>query len=64
MNYFSTEWRFQRVLIRARFDENNAVVEPAKRSALLLEGCKEIWEKRHPTPFECEFCAFIGRQGK
>ncbi|KHJ45731.1 complex 1 protein [Trichuris suis] len=45
------ETRFNKVMIRARFDQHKDEKDPVKKQQLLLDGLRELWEKRHPTPF-------------
>ncbi|KFD57860.1 LOW QUALITY PROTEIN: hypothetical protein M514_01093 [Trichuris suis] len=47
------ETRFNKVMIRARFDQHKDEKDPVKKQQLLLDGLRELWEKRHPTPFAC-----------
>ncbi|VDO93212.1 unnamed protein product [Soboliphyme baturini] len=43
------ETRYQKVILRARFDlHKNEESEQAKRT--LVEGVRELWEKQHPYP--------------
>ncbi|KAL1229901.1 NADH dehydrogenase [ubiquinone] 1 beta subcomplex subunit [Trichinella pseudospiralis] len=45
------ECRYQKVMLRARFDFHKGEQDPAKKQQLLLDGLKELWTKRHPYPF-------------
>lgn len=51
----SLENRYQKCVVRARFDEVKNEPDTRKGRAMLMEGCKELWEKHHPKPFECLF---------
>ncbi|MFH4984253.1 hypothetical protein AB6A40_010962 [Gnathostoma spinigerum] len=44
------EVRYQKVLMRARFDANKDVTDIGKAQLLLADGCRQIWEKRHWKP--------------
>ncbi|KAH7728539.1 Protein C16A3.5 [Aphelenchoides avenae] len=43
--------RFQKVIMRARFDANRDEKDPRKAQLLLADGCRQLWEKRHYKPF-------------
>ncbi|VDD93121.1 unnamed protein product [Enterobius vermicularis] len=45
------EVRYQKVIMRARFDANKDEKDPKKAQLLLADGCRQIWEKRHWKPF-------------
>uniref|UniRef100_A0A8R1HQ98 NADH dehydrogenase [ubiquinone] 1 beta subcomplex subunit 9 n=1 Tax=Caenorhabditis japonica TaxID=281687 RepID=A0A8R1HQ98_CAEJA len=45
------EVRFQKCIIRARFDANKDEVDTRKSQILLADGCRQVWEKRHFKPF-------------
>ncbi|KRX81937.1 Transcription initiation factor TFIID subunit 2, partial [Trichinella sp. T6] len=45
------ECRYQKVMLRARFDYYKGEKDPVKKQQLLLDGLKELWTKRHPCPF-------------
>ncbi|CEF67394.1 NADH dehydrogenase [ubiquinone] 1 beta subcomplex subunit 9 [Strongyloides ratti] len=45
------EVRYQKVLMRARFDANKDVPDPRKAQLLLADGCRQLWEMRNPKPF-------------
>ncbi|XP_005094565.1 NADH dehydrogenase [ubiquinone] 1 beta subcomplex subunit 9 [Aplysia californica] len=44
------EFRYQAVLMRARFDENKNEVDFRKAKKLLLDGQRELFLKSHPQP--------------
>jgi NADH dehydrogenase (ubiquinone) 1 beta subcomplex subunit 9 len=44
------EFRYQAVLMRARFDENKNEIDFRKAKKLLLDGQKELFLKSHPQP--------------
>uniref|UniRef100_A0AC34RLD2 NADH dehydrogenase [ubiquinone] 1 beta subcomplex subunit 9 n=1 Tax=Panagrolaimus sp. JU765 TaxID=591449 RepID=A0AC34RLD2_9BILA len=43
--------RYQKVLMRARFDAYKDEKDPRKSQLMLADGCKELWQKRHYKPF-------------
>uniref|UniRef100_A0A0N4ZFT6 NADH dehydrogenase [ubiquinone] 1 beta subcomplex subunit 9 n=1 Tax=Parastrongyloides trichosuri TaxID=131310 RepID=A0A0N4ZFT6_PARTI len=43
--------RYQKVLMRARFDANKDVSDPRKSQLLLADGCRQLWEMKHFKPF-------------
>ncbi|GMT27518.1 hypothetical protein PFISCL1PPCAC_18815 [Pristionchus fissidentatus] len=45
------EVRYQKVLLRARFDANKDEKDTRKSQLLLADGCRQVWEKRHFKPF-------------
>ncbi|CAJ0921648.1 unnamed protein product, partial [Mesorhabditis belari] len=45
------EVRFQKVIMRARFDANKEEQDTRKSQLLLADGCRQLWEKRHFKPF-------------
>uniref|UniRef100_A0A6V7UBU7 NADH dehydrogenase [ubiquinone] 1 beta subcomplex subunit 9 n=1 Tax=Meloidogyne enterolobii TaxID=390850 RepID=A0A6V7UBU7_MELEN len=45
------EFRFQMVLMRARFDANKDVKDMQMAQFLLADGCRQVWANRHPDPF-------------
>uniref|UniRef100_A0A0K0DXS8 NADH dehydrogenase [ubiquinone] 1 beta subcomplex subunit 9 n=1 Tax=Strongyloides stercoralis TaxID=6248 RepID=A0A0K0DXS8_STRER len=45
------ELRYQKVLMRARFDANKDVPDPRKSQLLLADGCRQLWEMKHFKPF-------------
>uniref|UniRef100_A0A914RUA5 NADH dehydrogenase [ubiquinone] 1 beta subcomplex subunit 9 n=1 Tax=Parascaris equorum TaxID=6256 RepID=A0A914RUA5_PAREQ len=51
MNIFSLEVRYQKVIMRARFDANKEEKDIRKAQLLLADGCRQLWEKRHFKPF-------------
>ncbi|BFZ13253.1 hypothetical protein BsWGS_16292 [Bradybaena similaris] len=48
--YDRAEFRYQAVLLRARFDENKNEVDARKAKKLLLDGQKELTLKTNPQP--------------
>jgi NADH dehydrogenase (ubiquinone) 1 beta subcomplex subunit 9 len=48
------EVRYQKVLMRARFDANADEKDTRKAQLLLADGCRELWEKRHFKTFRCK----------
>lgn len=52
---FRLEVRYQKVLMRARFDASADEKDPRKAQLLLAEGCRELWEKRHTKTYRCEY---------
>ncbi|PAV62122.1 hypothetical protein WR25_07518 [Diploscapter pachys] len=44
------EGRFQKVILRARFDANKDVDDPRKAALLVADGCRQLWEKKHWKP--------------
>ncbi|OUC49654.1 hypothetical protein D917_05183 [Trichinella nativa] len=51
IDFFRLECRYQKVMLRARFDYYKGEKDPVKKQQLLLDGLKELWTKRHPCPF-------------
>ncbi|VDK83516.1 unnamed protein product [Litomosoides sigmodontis] len=52
--YYGTdilEARFQKVVMRARFDAYKEESDPDKARLLYLDGCRQIWERKHWTTF-------------
>lgn len=47
--------KFQRVIMRARFDANADEKDPRKAQLLLADGCHQLWKRRHYKPFRCKF---------
>ncbi|VDO52067.1 unnamed protein product [Onchocerca flexuosa] len=45
------EARFQKVVMRARFDAYREEKDPDKARLLYLDGCRQIWERKHWTTF-------------
>uniref|UniRef100_A0A158R5M6 NADH dehydrogenase [ubiquinone] 1 beta subcomplex subunit 9 n=1 Tax=Syphacia muris TaxID=451379 RepID=A0A158R5M6_9BILA len=45
------EARYQKVIMRARFDANKDEKDKDKAQLLLVDGCRQLWEKRHTKPF-------------
>ncbi|KAF7635045.1 hypothetical protein Mgra_00005486 [Meloidogyne graminicola] len=45
------EYRFQLVLMRARFDANKDVKEVQMAQYLLADGCRQLWANRNSMPF-------------
>ena len=45
------EMKFQRVVMRARFDANSDEKDPRKAQLLLADGCHQLWKRRHYKPF-------------
>ncbi|CAJ0558034.1 unnamed protein product, partial [Mesorhabditis spiculigera] len=45
------EVRFQKVIMRARFDANADEGDTRKAQLMLADGCRQLWEKRHFKPF-------------
>uniref|UniRef100_A0A1I7YUK1 NADH dehydrogenase [ubiquinone] 1 beta subcomplex subunit 9 n=1 Tax=Steinernema glaseri TaxID=37863 RepID=A0A1I7YUK1_9BILA len=45
------EVRYQKVIMRARFDAGKDEQDPRKSALLLADGCRQLWEKRHFKPF-------------
>lgn len=41
------EVRYQKVVLRARFDANKDEKDTRKSQYLLADGCRQLWEKRH-----------------
>ena len=39
--------------MRARFEENKHEVDMRKAKKLLIEGERELFQKRHPQPLKC-----------
>ncbi|VBB31863.1 unnamed protein product, partial [Acanthocheilonema viteae] len=48
---FNLEARFQKVVMRARFDAYKNENDPDKARLLYLDGCRQIWERKHWTTF-------------
>ncbi|KAE9418727.1 hypothetical protein Angca_008845 [Angiostrongylus cantonensis] len=44
------EVRYQKVIMRARFDANKAEMDTRKSQYLLADGCRQLWEKKHYKP--------------
>uniref|UniRef100_A0A0B6Y428 NADH dehydrogenase [ubiquinone] 1 beta subcomplex subunit 9 n=1 Tax=Arion vulgaris TaxID=1028688 RepID=A0A0B6Y428_9EUPU len=49
-SYDRYEFRYQAVLLRARFDENKNEIDLRKSKKLLLDGQKELFLKGHAQP--------------
>jgi len=45
------EAKYQRALMRARFDANKDEHDTRKAAILLADGCRQLWEKRHHKPY-------------
>ena len=45
------EVRFQKVIMRARFDANKDEKDTRRAVLALADGCRQLWEKRHFKPF-------------
>ncbi|VDK57331.1 unnamed protein product [Cylicostephanus goldi] len=50
-NFSSLEMRYQKVILRARFDANKDEKDMRKSQFLLADGCRQLWEKKHWKPF-------------
>ncbi|XP_059164403.1 NADH dehydrogenase [ubiquinone] 1 beta subcomplex subunit 9-like [Physella acuta] len=50
--YDRFEFRYQAVLMRARFDEHKEEIDVRKAKKLLLDGQKELFLKSHPQPIK------------
>jgi hypothetical protein len=60
--FFSLEYRYQLVLMRARFDANKDVKDTRMAQYLLADGCRQAWANRFPMPYRCWFeKKFIGK---
>lgn len=55
MLIYRLEARYQKVIMRARFDANKDEKDKDKAQLLLVDGCRQLWEKRHTKPFRCQF---------
>uniref|UniRef100_A0A915EFW3 NADH dehydrogenase [ubiquinone] 1 beta subcomplex subunit 9 n=1 Tax=Ditylenchus dipsaci TaxID=166011 RepID=A0A915EFW3_9BILA len=44
------ENRYERVVMRARFDANKDEKDARKASLLLADGCRQLWQKKHWKP--------------
>ena len=47
--------RYQKVIMRARFDAYKEEKDPRKAQVMLADGCKELWEKKHFKPARFSF---------
>uniref|UniRef100_A0A1I8EKG6 NADH dehydrogenase [ubiquinone] 1 beta subcomplex subunit 9 n=1 Tax=Wuchereria bancrofti TaxID=6293 RepID=A0A1I8EKG6_WUCBA len=45
------EARFQKVIMRARFDAYKEESDPDKARLVYLDGCRQVWERKHWTTF-------------
>ena len=52
--FFRQVFRYEAVLLRARFDANKNETDMIKAKQMLKDGEKEFFEKQHPQPFKCE----------
>lgn len=52
---FRLNVRYQKVLMRARFDAYKEEKDPRKAQLMLADGCKELWQKKHFKPARCTF---------
>lgn len=50
---FSHKWRYESALIRERFEKNRNQLDLIKAKQLLLEGERELEDRKHPYPFRC-----------
>lgn len=53
------EMRYQKVIVRARFDLYKNELDMRKAKLMLVDGVKELWEKQHPNPFLCKLKLII-----
>ncbi|KAK6106923.1 hypothetical protein QQG55_26165 [Brugia pahangi] len=52
------EARYQKVIMRARFDAYKEESDPDKARLIYLDGCRQVWERKHWTTFR--FASDIG----
>lgn len=45
--------------MRARFDAYKEESDPDKARLLYLDGCRQVWERKHWTTFRCKFFSFF-----
>jgi len=45
------ESAYHQCILRARFDAHKNEMDSRESKKLLLDGVKELWEKRHPLPY-------------
>lgn len=45
--------------MRARFDAYKEEKDPRKAQLLYLDGCRQIWERRHWTTFRCKHLIYL-----
>ncbi len=50
---FSLEYRFEAVLMRARFEENRNVKDPIQAKKLLEDGWAELKKNKFAFPYLC-----------
>jgi hypothetical protein len=51
---YSNVFRYQAVLLRARFDENAKITDMSKAAELLKQGEEELFLTQHPIPKKCK----------
>lgn len=51
--FFRHIFRYEAVLLRARFDENKNVKDARQAQKLLIDGERELFEKQHFQPKKC-----------
>lgn len=54
-------YRYQAVLLRARFDEHAKEPDMRRAVQLLKEGEEELFSKQHPIPRACKFGFFLAK---
>lgn len=52
--YFRHKFRYEAILLRARFDKNKDETDIVKAKKLVEEGQKELFENLHPQPIKCK----------
>ena len=59
--FFRYEFRYQAILLRARFDQNKNEIDMRKAKKLLMDGEKELLLKQHCSPLKCKLinCSYI-----
>lgn len=53
---FSLEFRYEAVLLRARFDQNKNVTDVLKAKKILEDGWAELKKNKAAFPFLCNAC--------
>ena len=53
--FYRLEYRYNAVLMRARFEENRNIKDEKKMSELLIAGEKELANNMHWQPRKCKF---------
>lgn len=54
MPFASLEYRYEAVLLRARFDQNRNVTDPVQAKKLLDDGWSELQKNKAAFPYLCK----------